>query len=96
MRPDEKKDKPNDNPHDKWSIHIDKKQYFVEKNPITGAELKALAGITGDFDIFKVIPGAGDDIKVGDAEAVEIKNGDHFYSVPKTLNPGAHDETPGI
>lgn len=89
-KPDEKKDKPND-PHEKWSIHIDKKQYFAEKNPITGAELKAMAGITGDFDIFKVVPGPGDDIKVGDTEAVEIKNGDHFYSVPKTLNPGARD-----
>ena len=92
MKPDENKDKPND-PHEKWSIHIDKKQYFAEKNPITGAELKALAGITGDFDIFKVVPGQGDDTKVGDAEAVEIKNGDHFYSVPRTLNPGARDAT---
>jgi hypothetical protein len=60
------------------------------KNPITGAELKALAGITGDFDIFKIVPGHGDDVKVGDAQVVELKNGDQFYSIPRTLNPGAH------
>lgn len=88
MNTDEKKGKPN-SPHEKWSILIDKKQYFAEKNPMRGAELKALAGISGDFDIFKVVPGQGDDIKVDDAQEVELKNGDHFYSVPKTLNPGA-------
>jgi hypothetical protein len=48
-----------------------------------------MAGISGDFDIFKVVPGQGDDIKVGDTQEVELKNGDHFYSVPRTLNPGA-------
>ena len=90
MKPDDNQNKPND-PHKKWSIHIDKKQYFAEKNPITGAELKTLAGITGEFDLFKVVPGQGDDIKVADAEQVELKDGDHFYSAPRTLNPGGFD-----
>lgn len=87
MKPEDRKDKPNDQ-NDKWSIHIDKKEYFAQKNPMTGTELKALAGITGDFDIFKIVPGHGDDVKIGDEEPVHLKNGDHFYSVPRTLNPG--------
>jgi len=90
MKPDDNTSKPTD-PHKKWSIIIDKKQCFAEKNPITGAELKALAGIVGDFDIFKVVPGHGDDVKVGDSQSIDIKDGDHFYSVPRTLNPGACD-----
>jgi len=92
MKPDETQRKPEEH-HTKWSIHIDKKQYFATVNPITGAELKSLANITGDFDLFKVVPGQGDDIKVADAEQVELKNGDHFYSIPRTLNPGGLDAT---
>ena len=95
MKPEDKKDKPDD-PHKKWSIHIDKKQYFAEKNPMIGAELKALAGIAVSYDIFKEVPGQGDDVKVGDTEEVELKNGDHFYSIPKTLNPGTSDAITGV
>ena len=56
---------------------------------MTGAELKALASISGAFDLFKVVPGHGDDIKIGDTDPVELNNGGHFYSAPRTLNPGA-------
>lgn len=86
-----KQDKPV--PHEKVSIIIDKKQFFAEKNPITGAELKALAGIQPGYDLFKKIPGQADDVKVAEQIAIEIKNGDHFYSAPTTLNPGLHDAT---
>ena len=54
-----------------------------------GAELKKLGGVAPAFDLFKDVPGQGDDIKIGDADLVALKNGDHFYSVPKELNPGA-------
>ena len=87
MSQDNRKEKP-DSPHEKVVIHIDKKEYSVDKSALTGVELKALVGITKDFDLFKVVPGQSDDIKIDDSQQVSLKNGDHFYSVPKTLNPG--------
>jgi len=69
-------------------IHIDKKQYRAPKEEMTGAELRALAGITDKYDLWKKVPG-GDDIKIGRDEVVVLKNGDHFYTAPSTLNPGA-------
>ncbi len=59
---------------------------------MTGAELRALAepDVGADRDLFRVVPGPGDDVKVGDLEAVGLEPGMHFYSAPKTINPGGH------
>ena len=72
------------------SIIIDKKEYKAPKEVMTGAELKALAQppIGNDKDLFETVP-KGDDIKIGDNQSVHLKNGMHFYSVPKTINPGS-------
>ena len=79
------------NPHPvKLSIHIDKKQYFATKNPMTGAELKKLGGVAQDMDLWKEVHGQGDDIKIEDSTSVTLHEGDHFYSAPRTLNPGGN------
>jgi hypothetical protein len=90
MNPDEKKEKPVSS-HEEITIHIDKKKYSAPKNTATGIELKRLAEIPDGFDIFKTLPGQEDDIKIGDSQQIDLKNGDHFYSVPKTLNPGTNN-----
>jgi hypothetical protein len=69
-------------------IHIDKKEFRAPKNPMTGQELKELGGVPANYDLWHKIPGKDDD-RVGDDESVQLKNGDHFYSAPSTLNPGA-------
>jgi hypothetical protein len=73
-------------------IQIDHKPYKAEKTPMTGTELRTLANpdIGGDRDLFRVVPGPGDDVKVGDQEVVGLEPGMHFYSAPKTINPGGH------
>lgn len=86
MHPDDRKEKPV-LPHEEVVIHIDNKMYRVPQKT-TGTELKKLAGITDAFDLFKITPGPSDDIKIDSSSQLELKNGDHFYSVPKTLNPG--------
>lgn len=88
MKTEDKSKKPNENPG-KISIIIDKKQHFAPSETMTGAELKALGGVAAAYDLFKDVPGQGDDEKIADNQSVELKNGDHFYSVPKELNPGA-------
>ena len=70
-------------------IHIDKKEFRAPKNPMTGRELKELGGVPANYDLWHKIPGK-DDQRVADDESVQLKNGDHFYSAPSTLNPGAY------
>jgi len=80
--------------HEKtFSIHIDGKHYVALKSPMTGSELRALARppIGVDRDLFLEVH-HGDDLKIEDAQKVQIKNGEKFYSAPKTINPGAGDE----
>ena len=72
-------------------IKIDQRPYKAPKSPMTGAELRTLAEppIGTDRDLFLEVPGPGDDQRVGDAQPVGLKPGMHFYSAPKTINPGA-------
>lgn len=77
------------NPHE-LHIFIDNKKFDVTKNSMTGAELRALPSppIAGDRDLWVQVPGPGDDRRIGDAETVELRNGMHFYTAPRTINPG--------
>lgn len=77
-------------PHDETrtvEIQIDNKFYKSTKNPMTGAELKSLAGIAANYDLWKKVPGK-DDHRVKNDESVVLKKGDQFYSAPSSLNPG--------
>ena len=71
-------------------INIDHKPYKAPHTPMTGSELRVLADpdIDGEHDLFQVVPGPADDVLVNDADAVDLKPGMHFYSAPKTINPG--------
>ncbi len=73
-------------------IQIDHKPYKAFKTPMTGAELRGLAvpPIGADRDLFRVVPGRGDDVKIQDNDLVDLEPGMHFYSAPKQINPGGH------
>ena len=75
--------------HSEVSIHIDKKEY-KSPNPTTGAALYKLGSInTEKYDLFLEVPGRGDDkLIANDDTQLELKNGEHFYSAQKNLNPG--------
>ncbi|MEK6289217.1 MAG: multiubiquitin domain-containing protein [Acidobacteriota bacterium] len=83
-------DKPHDEDKKFIPIQIDHKPYKAPKTPMTGAELRALAEppIGADRDLFRVVPGPGDDVKVEDNDSVALEPGMHFYSAPKQINPG--------
>lgn len=80
-------------PHEEIAIHIENKPYKAPKTPMTGAELRLLAEphIESDRDLFLTVPGKPDDLPIDDSTAVDLKPGMHFYSAPKTINPGGHD-----
>ena len=71
-------------------IQIDHKPDKAPRTPMTGNEIRRLAepAIGTDRDLFRVISGPADDVKVGDQESVNLEPGMHFYSAPKTINPG--------
>jgi hypothetical protein len=71
-------------------IQIDHKPYKAPKSPMTGAELRNLAtpAIGADYDLWLEVPGR-DDVLMGDTTPVELKPGMHFYSAPRTIDPGA-------
>ena len=74
--------------HSTVSIHIDKKEY-KSPNPTTGAALYALGSVKPGFVLFKEIHGHGDDERIqNNGSAIELKNGDQFYSAKDELNPG--------
>lgn len=69
-------------------IHIDGK-LRESPDPTTGAALYLLGEVKADYDLYKEVRGKGDDLLVPNADAtIDLKNGDHFYSAKRTLNPG--------
>ena len=72
------------------TIIIDKKEK-KSPNPTTGAALYILGSIDASkYDLFLEVHGKGDDQLIpNDAKPIEIKDGDHFYSAQKNLNPGS-------
>jgi hypothetical protein len=74
-------------------IRLDREQFDVSGGTISGAEVRALPepDVPTDRAIWKVVPGPEDDIPVEDADRVEIKNGDRFFTAPRVIAPGAAD-----
>src|SRR6185437_15553429 len=57
-----------------FTIKIDRTEYEVHERKRTGAQLRALAGIGADRDLFEVVPG-GSDLKIADDMEVKMRDG---------------------
>lgn len=78
-------------PHpEQFQIQIDRTHYTVSQSRMTGAELRRVppTPIGSDRDLFEVVPG-GQDRKIEDSTAVDIKNGIRFFTAPAHINPGS-------
>ena len=64
------------------NIVIDGKHYKVHTHEMTGAALKALAGIPDGNLLFREVHGPGDDEQVQNETVVQLHNGEHFYDMP--------------
>lgn len=70
------------------TIIIDKKEK-KSPNPTTGSALYILGTVAAGYDLWKEVPGKGDDELIPNSVAeVQLKNGDHFYTAQSSLNPG--------
>jgi hypothetical protein len=76
--------------HHDIHIFIDHKKFDVGQESMTGRELRALPTppLGPEVDLWVQVPSPGDDRKVGEGEHVALQNGMHFYSAPRTINPG--------
>jgi hypothetical protein len=72
-----------------FHIKIDRVEYRVAQEELTGAQLRRLPNppIGPDRDLFEVIPGQADR-KIDDGYVVEIFNGKRLFTAPAHINPG--------
>lgn len=76
------------NVHPEVHITIDRRPY-TSPNPTTGAKLYQLGQVAAGYDLFKEHRGKGDDELVpNDSTPVSLEEGEKFYTVQQTLNPG--------
>jgi hypothetical protein len=69
----------------KFHFFVDARRYETDKSSLTGAEIKAIAGVTPTYQLFLEEEGDTPDRAISDGEAVELKEGEHtrhFYAVP--------------
>jgi hypothetical protein len=70
----------NEKKADSVVIFIDNKQFKVEAEYLNGAQIKALAGVPSDYQLF--LEQKGEDRPISDAQSVKLENGMHFFAVP--------------
>ena len=73
----------------RFHIQIDRAQFEVSDEKLTGAELRCLppTPIPPERDLFQIVPGHPD-LKIKDDDTVEIQDGLRFFTAPSTINPG--------
>ena len=72
-----------------FRIRIDRTEYAVVEEKLSGAELRRVppTPIPPDRDLYLVVPGH-DDRKIKDDDTVEMHDGLRFFTAPNTINPG--------
>lgn len=83
-RPAGKPDKPDKG----FVIHIDRKQFKVDDSPVTGTQIRQVAGLGSDVDLYLEETGDAEDRLIADDDAVDLRNGLHFFSTPRHITPG--------
>jgi hypothetical protein len=65
-----------------FKIAVGEQRYEVNHRFRTGIELKVLAGIPLQNQLFLEVPGPGEDDQIRDDFSVPMQDGLHFYDVP--------------
>jgi hypothetical protein len=64
------------------NITIDGQHYAVHERYLTGAQILAVAGLSSADQLFREVPGPGDDEPIAPDKVVELRDGEKFYAVP--------------
>ena len=78
---------------EEFQIQIDRNHYTVHQRFLTGEQIRHVPSppIGPDRDLWEVVPG-GPDLKIGNNDEVEMKNGLRFFTAPAQINPGILSE----
>lgn len=81
-----KKSKPNTD-----NIRIDREHFKVDKQTLTGAELRALPepDLGDDVDLYLEGRGGDEDRVIANDEKVKMRDGLRFFTAARNINPGA-------
>jgi hypothetical protein len=80
--------------HEKtFQIQIDRVHYKVHDEQMTGEQIRHVppTPIAADRDLYEVRPGE-QDVLIGNADVVRIRDGLRFFTAPHHINPGADGE----
>ena len=77
--------------HEEYVIHVNKKEFKVTENALTGQQILTLAGYSVDqYDLF-LVQGQKDEQILPD-QTLEMKNGLHFNAILKSAPYGANKD----
>jgi len=63
-----------------FTIFVNNKEFHTDKHELTGAQIKTLAGIPADYELYEV---KGDQtVPIGNDQVVRIHNDIHFRAIP--------------
>ena len=69
-----------DKAHPQFTIFVNNVEFTTSDHELTGSQIKALAGVPGDYELFQV---KGDQtVPIGNEEVVHIHNKIHFRAIP--------------
>ena len=61
-------------------IFVNETRVSFETDDVTGAQIKSAASVPADYSLYRRAKGSNEPI--GDAEQVDIKEGEHFFTRP--------------
>lgn len=63
-------------------FYVDGKEFSSEKPSLTALEIKTIANVPGEYQLFLETEGDTPDRAISDGEAVAIGDKPHFFAVP--------------
>jgi hypothetical protein len=74
-----------------FTIFVNKNSFQTRDHELTGAQIKVLATVPADYELFQV---QGDHtVPIGNEQSVHVHNNDHFRAIPAGTF-GKDDATP--
>ena len=72
--------------HKEHHFFVDAKEYSTDSPSLTGAEIKARAGVPANYQLFLEEEGETPDLEISDGQAVNLTGKvKHFFAVPRTV-----------
>ncbi|MHB8724022.1 MAG: multiubiquitin domain-containing protein [Casimicrobiaceae bacterium] len=69
--------------HISYHFYVDAKEYSTDKKSLTGLEIKSMANVPGNYQLFLETEGNHPDRAISDGESVALdRKEEHFFAVP--------------